>query len=104
MLKKIKKLLRVHKDYKTAIGWSIPNIKGINLFPCMHKTLMEDEFNASIEHQCELNSNMQEVVRVDVMKLLDANIFYSISNSCNGESSTGCVYKKKDHGGSKRKQ
>lgn len=65
---------------------------------------MEDEFNASIEHQCELNSNMQEVVRVDVMKLLDANIFYSISNICNGESSTGCVYKKKDHGGSKRKQ
>ncbi|CAL8988446.1 unnamed protein product, partial [Prunus brigantina] len=37
-----KKLLRVLKEHKTAIGWSIADIKGISPTMCMHKILLED--------------------------------------------------------------
>lgn len=35
----------------------------------------------TIEHQRRLNPNMKEVVRAEVLKLLDAGIIYPISNS-----------------------
>ncbi|XP_022875808.1 uncharacterized protein LOC111394287 [Olea europaea var. sylvestris] len=44
-------LLRVLREHKTAIGWTISDIKGISPSLCMHKILMEDDYKASIEHQ-----------------------------------------------------
>jgi hypothetical protein len=76
-----KKLLRVLREHKTAIGWSIADIKGISPSLCMHKILMEDDFKPSVEHQRRLNPNMKEVVRAEVLKLLDAGIIYPISDS-----------------------
>ena len=46
----------------------------------MHKILMKDNARPSIENQRRLNLNM-EVVRVEVIKLFDAEIIYSISDS-----------------------
>ncbi|XP_061375352.1 uncharacterized protein LOC133317502 [Gastrolobium bilobum] len=37
------KLVEVLKEHKTAIGWSISDLKGINPSFCTHKILMEDE-------------------------------------------------------------
>jgi hypothetical protein len=37
------KLLRVLRDHKTALGWTIADIKGISPAKCMHKILLEDE-------------------------------------------------------------
>ena len=45
------KLLRVLRDHKIALGWSIADIKGISLSICMHKILMEDNYKPSAEHQ-----------------------------------------------------
>ncbi|XP_022893974.1 uncharacterized protein LOC111408447 [Olea europaea var. sylvestris] len=43
------KLLRVLRENKTAIGWTIADIKGISPSPCMHKILMEENFRPTIE-------------------------------------------------------
>jgi hypothetical protein len=75
------KLLRVLREHKEAIGWTIADIRGISPSLCMHKILMEDDFKPSVEHQRRLNPNMKEVVRAEVVKWLDAGIIYPISDS-----------------------
>ena len=69
------------KEHKKAMGWSIRDIKGINPAMVMHKIHLEENAKTSWELQIHLNPTMQEVVRVEVIKLLDAGIIYSISNS-----------------------
>lgn len=75
------KLLRVLRDHKTALGWSIADIKGTNPSIYMHKILIEDSYRPSVEHQRCLNPNIKEVVRPKVLKFLDAGIVYPISDS-----------------------
>ncbi|XP_020250475.1 uncharacterized protein LOC109827866 [Asparagus officinalis] len=77
-VEKLLKVLRLHRD---AIGYYIDDIKGINLSICMHRILLEEGYKTSIEHQRRINPNMKEVVRKEVLKLLDAGIIYPISNS-----------------------
>ncbi|XP_070013784.1 uncharacterized protein [Nicotiana sylvestris] len=43
--------LQVLKECKTAIGWTMANIKGINPAYCMHKILLEEGHKPSREHQ-----------------------------------------------------
>ncbi|XP_022862575.1 uncharacterized protein LOC111382770 [Olea europaea var. sylvestris] len=75
------KLLRVLKENKTVIGWTRADIKGINPSLCMHTILIEENFRPTIESQRRLNPNMKEVVRAEVLKLLNAGIIYPISDS-----------------------
>lgn len=78
---KEKKLLGVLREHKTAIGWTIADIRGISSTLCMHKILMEDESKPSVKGQRRLNLTLKEVVRKEVLKLLDAGIIYPISDS-----------------------
>ncbi|XP_022863490.1 uncharacterized protein LOC111383607 [Olea europaea var. sylvestris] len=64
------RLLKMLRDHKAALGWSIADIKGISPTICMHKILMEESYKPSIEHQRRLNPAMKEVVRVEILKLL----------------------------------
>ena len=41
------KLIRVLKDYKKAIGWTIADLKAISLSTCMHRILLEEIRNES---------------------------------------------------------
>ncbi|CAN6555390.1 unnamed protein product [Malus baccata var. baccata] len=75
------KLIRVLKDHKTAIAWSIADIKGINLATCMHRILLEEGAKPTREAQRRLNPLMTEVVKKEVIKLLDVGIIYPISDS-----------------------
>ncbi|KAJ9567940.1 hypothetical protein OSB04_003906 [Centaurea solstitialis] len=75
------KLIRVLREHQSAIGWTIADLKGLSPSLCMHRIMMEDGFKPSIKHQRRLNPNMKDVVRSEVMKLLDAGIIYSISDS-----------------------
>jgi hypothetical protein len=75
------KLLDVLKEHKEAIGWTIEDIKGISPSVVMHKIHLEENAKPSREPQRRLNPAMQEVVRVEVIKLLDAETIYSISDS-----------------------
>ncbi|KAM2897593.1 hypothetical protein COP2_007218 [Malus domestica] len=36
------KLVRVLREYKTAIGWTLADIKGISPITCMHRILLEE--------------------------------------------------------------
>ncbi|KAI3773691.1 hypothetical protein L1987_48221 [Smallanthus sonchifolius] len=75
------KLHKVLKAHKRAIAWKIMDIKGINPSFCTHKILMEDDFKPVVQHQRRLNPNMQEVVKKEVIKLIDAGLIYPISDS-----------------------
>ncbi|PIM98117.1 DNA-directed DNA polymerase [Handroanthus impetiginosus] len=77
----VEKLLRVLRNHKSAIGWTIANIKGISASFCMHKILLEDDQKPSVESQRRLNPIMKEVVKKEIIKWLDARIIYPISNS-----------------------
>ncbi|XP_075474054.1 uncharacterized protein LOC142505108 [Primulina tabacum] len=75
------KLLRVLREYKTALGWSISDIRGISPTICMHKILMEESYTPYVDHQRRLNPAMKEVVKNEVLKLLNAGVIYAISDS-----------------------
>ncbi|CAN6562434.1 unnamed protein product [Malus baccata var. baccata] len=75
------KLLRVLRKYQDALGWTIADIKGISPAICMHRILMEDDVKPTVDAQRRLNPIMKEVVRTEVMKLLDAGMIYPISDS-----------------------
>ena len=62
------KLLRVLRDHKNAIGWSLTDLKGIRPSMCMDRILLEDRHKLSVESQRRLNPTMKEVVRKEVLK------------------------------------
>ncbi|KAG9446755.1 hypothetical protein H6P81_012883 [Aristolochia fimbriata] len=69
-----KLLIEVLSKHKKAIGWTISDIKGISPTTCMHKILLEDSFKPTIQPQRRLNPTLQEVVKKEVVKLLDAEL------------------------------
>nr|GEV90738.1 reverse transcriptase domain-containing protein [Tanacetum cinerariifolium] len=74
-------LLKVLKSHKRAIVWKNFNIKGIDPRFCTHKILMEDDFKPAVQHQRRVNPEIHEVIKKEVIKLLDAGLIYSISDS-----------------------
>ncbi|XP_004295618.1 PREDICTED: uncharacterized protein LOC101300039 [Fragaria vesca subsp. vesca] len=75
------KLLQILREHKEAIGWSIADIKGISPSVVMHKIHLEDNAKTSREAQRRLNPAMKEVVRAEMLKLLDVGVIYPISDS-----------------------
>ncbi|XP_021761194.1 uncharacterized protein LOC110726028 [Chenopodium quinoa] len=68
----LEKLLVVLREYRSVIGYAIDDIKGISPTICIHKILLDNDHDSSIEHQRRLNPNMKEVVKKEVLKLLEA--------------------------------
>ena len=87
------RLLRVLKDHKSAIGWTIADIKGISPSTCMHRILFEDGAKPTRDPQRRLNPAMMEVVKKEILKLLDVGIIFPISDS-KWVSPVHCVPKK----------
>ncbi|XP_070682486.1 uncharacterized protein [Malus domestica] len=87
------KLVRVLKEYKTATGWTLADIKGISPTTCMHRILLEEGSKTSREAQRRLNPPMMEVVKKEVIKLLDCGVIYPISDN-RWVSRVQCVLKK----------
>ncbi|GKA97370.1 reverse transcriptase domain-containing protein, partial [Tanacetum coccineum] len=86
-------LLKVLKSHKRDIAWKISDIKGINPRFCTHKILMEDDFKPAVQHQRRVNSKIHEVIKKEVIKLLEAGLIYLISDSLS-VSPIHCVPKK----------
>ncbi|RVW25016.1 Gag-Pol polyprotein [Vitis vinifera] len=74
-------LLGVLIKCKKAIGWQISDLKGISPLVCTHHIYKEEDAKPVRQPQRRLNPHMQEVVRGEVLKLLQAGIIYLISNS-----------------------
>jgi len=68
-------------DHKTAIGWTLVNIKGISPLMCVHHILLEDNVKPTREMQRRLNPLMMEVLKAEILKLLDAGVIYPITDS-----------------------
>ena len=69
------------KKRKEAIGWSLDDILGINPSKCMHRIDLEPDAKPVRDFQRRLNPTMQEIVKKEVIKLLDVGIIYPIANS-----------------------
>ncbi|GKB83423.1 reverse transcriptase domain-containing protein [Tanacetum coccineum] len=78
---KKKRLISVLKKHKQALAWKITDIPGICPSFCKHKTQLLDDKKPVVQKQRRLNPNMQEVVKKEIMKLLDTGIIYPIADS-----------------------
>jgi hypothetical protein len=74
-------LLRVLREHRIALGWTIVDIKEISPAKCMRQIFLEDEAKPTDDAQRRLNPHMMEVVKAEVLKLLDVGIIYSILDS-----------------------
>nr|GFA13352.1 reverse transcriptase domain-containing protein [Tanacetum cinerariifolium] len=74
-------LITVLKSHKRAIAWKLSDIKGINLEFCTHKMLMEEDFELAFQHQRRVNPKIHDVIKQEVIKLLDDGLIYPISDS-----------------------
>ncbi|XP_070660564.1 uncharacterized protein [Malus domestica] len=75
------KLIRVLKEHKTAIGWTLADIKGISPTTCMHRILLEEGAKLTREAQHRFHPPMMEVVKNEIIKLLDCGVIYPISDN-----------------------
>ncbi|XP_076893145.1 uncharacterized protein LOC143545083 [Bidens hawaiensis] len=66
---------------KEAIGWTIADLKGISLSIVMHKILTDPDVKPAHDAQRQLNPNIREVMKKEVLKWLDARIIFAISDS-----------------------
>ena len=74
-------LLHLLKRNKQALGWKISDLKGIHPTICTHHIYLEEESKAVRQPHRRLNPHLQEVVRIEVLKLLQSGIIYPISDS-----------------------
>ncbi|GJR43170.1 reverse transcriptase domain-containing protein [Tanacetum coccineum] len=74
-------LLKVLKPHKWAIAWKITDIKGIDPYFCTYKNLMEDDYKPTVQSQRRVNPKIYEVIKKEVLKLLDGGTIYPISDS-----------------------
>ncbi|GJY52862.1 hypothetical protein Tco_0444526 [Tanacetum coccineum] len=88
-----KHLVSVLKNHKEAFAWKTSDIPGIRPSFCKHKIYFEDDAKPVIQRQRRPNPNMKEVVKKEIIKLLDAGIIYPIEDS-SWVSPVHCVPKK----------
>lgn len=57
------------------------DIRGISPSYCIHKIILEEGKDGSIERQHKLNPAMKEVVKKEIIKWLDVGVIYPIFDS-----------------------
>jgi hypothetical protein len=91
--KEEERLLEILRKHRGAMGYTLDDLKGISPTICQHAINMEPDAKLVVEHQHRLIPKMKEVVRNEVLKLLDASIIYLIADS-RWVSLVHCVPKK----------
>ena len=91
--KEEERLLKTLKKHRAAIGYTLDDLKGISPTLCQHKIKLEEDAKPVIDHQRRLNPKMKEVVRKEILKLLEAGIIYPVADS-QWVSPVHCVPKK----------
>jgi hypothetical protein len=86
-------LLNLLKKHRKVIGYSINDLEGLSPAFCTHHIPMEDQCKPVVDHQRRLTHAMREVVKKEVIKLLDVGIIYPVPHS-EWVSLTHCVPKK----------
>ncbi|GKB42493.1 hypothetical protein Tco_0887435 [Tanacetum coccineum] len=74
-------LIKVLKSHKRVLVWQLSDIKGIKPEFYTHKILMEDDFKLAVQHQRRVDPKIHEVIEKQVLKVLDSELIYPISDS-----------------------
>nr|GEX54807.1 reverse transcriptase domain-containing protein [Tanacetum cinerariifolium] len=74
-------LITVLKSHKRAIALKLFDIKGIDPKFCTPKILMEEDFKPVVQHRRRVNPKIYDVIKQEVLKLLDAKLIYPIFDS-----------------------
>nr|GEY57620.1 DNA-directed DNA polymerase [Tanacetum cinerariifolium] len=74
-------LITVLTSHKRAIAWKLSDIKGIDPGFCTHKILIEEDFESAVQHQRRVNPKIHDVIKQEVIKLLEAGLIYLIFDS-----------------------
>nr|GEY51697.1 hypothetical protein [Tanacetum cinerariifolium] len=85
-------LTTVLKSHKRAIAWKLSDIKGIDPEFCTHKFLMEKDFEPAVQHQRSVNPKIHDVIKNEVLKLLDGGLIYLISDIPWEKTTFTCSY------------
>ena len=91
--KEEERLLKTLKKHRPAIGYTLDDLKGVSPTLCQHKINLEDDAKPVRDPQRRLNPKMKEVVRKEILKLLEAGIIYPVADS-EWVSHLHCVPKK----------
>ena len=91
--KEEEKLLKTLKKHRAAIGYTLDDLTGISPTLCQHKIKLEKDAKPVVDHQRRLNPKVKEVVRKEILKLLEAGIIYPVPDS-QWVSPVHCVPKK----------
>ncbi|CAM8892938.1 unnamed protein product [Rhodiola kirilowii] len=76
-----RQLLDVLREHRSSLGYSIDDIKGISLDMCMQRIHLEGDARPTRDALRCLNPKLNDVVKKEILKLLDAGIIYSIVDS-----------------------
>ncbi|CAM8911203.1 unnamed protein product [Rhodiola kirilowii] len=76
-----RRLIKVLRQHKLAIGWTLADLRRVSPAVCMHRILLENGAKPSREPQRRLNPIMMEIVQKEIQKLLDADVIYPISDT-----------------------
>ena len=85
--------MKTLKKHRAAIGYTLDDLKGISPTLCQHKINLEEDAKPVRDPQRRLNPKMKEVVRKEILKLLEAGIIYPDADS-QWVSHVHCVPKK----------
>ncbi|GKB20479.1 reverse transcriptase domain-containing protein [Tanacetum coccineum] len=70
----MERLVSVLNNHKEAFAWKTSDIPRISPSFCKHKINFEDDAKQVIQRQRRLNPNMKEVIKKEIIKLLDADM------------------------------
>ena len=74
------RLLKIMRKNHVAIGYTVDDFKGVRPTLRQHKINMEPDAKPVVDHQQRLNHKMKEVVRTEILKLLEAGIMYLVAD------------------------
>nr|GEV50054.1 DNA-directed DNA polymerase [Tanacetum cinerariifolium] len=74
-------LITVLKSHKRDIAWKLFDIKGIGPEFYTHKIIMEEDFKPEVQHQRRVYPKIHDVIKNEILKLLDTGLIYPISYS-----------------------
>ena len=76
-----KQLLDVLRWNEQAIRWTLADLRGLDPSLCTHRIFSDDESRPVRDAQCRLNPKVWEAVKEEILKWLNEEIIYPISDS-----------------------
>nr|GEW61274.1 reverse transcriptase domain-containing protein [Tanacetum cinerariifolium] len=74
--------LKTYLPTSNMHSWKkLSDINGIDPEFCTHKIIMEEDFEPAVQHQRRVNPKIYDVIKQEVIKLLEAGLIYPIFNS-----------------------